>query len=129
MKRFRILSIYTIVFGLLIGIFFFRHDILDFYSELSLRLPQIEKVAGNLIQEAEKQISTPPPLRVIEEKPESFLTQAGIIQWTNVQREKYGLPELVENEHLDVSAEIKIQDICQQADLPGKQNNAPFSSM
>lgn len=111
MKRFRTLFIYTIAFSLLIGIFFFRHDILDFYSDLSFQLPQIEEVAGSLIQEAEKQISTPPPLRVVEEKPESFLTQAGIIQWTNVQREKYGLPELVENEHLDVSAEIKIQDM------------------
>jgi hypothetical protein len=103
--------IFIVILG---GVFFFWEDILDFYLELSLKLPQIEKGFSNSLvkeQEAEKQISTPPPLRAVKEDPQPFLTRAGVIWWTNVQREKEGLPPLKENAKLNLSAELKIQDM------------------
>jgi len=109
MRKFKILFL---VFVIILGtVLFFRNDILDIYSKLFLKLPKIEKEIGSLIKEAEKEISLPPPLRAVEEVPEAFLTQAGVIQWTNLQREKYGLPPLKENTKLNVSAQLKIQDM------------------
>ena len=76
-------------------------------------LPQkIEEVAKvpEVVQE-EKEIS-PPPLKVIrEEKPEVILTKEGIIEWTNKQREKYGLAPLKENQLLNKSALAKVEDM------------------
>ncbi|MFQ6049481.1 MAG: CAP domain-containing protein [Candidatus Paceibacterales bacterium] len=110
MKKFSKLFIIFIIF---LGVFlFFWNDLLDIYSELSLRLPQIEKgVTEFLIKETEKQISIPPPLRAEREAPEAFLTHTGIIQWTNIQREKYGLPSFMENKTLNAMAEKKVQDM------------------
>ena len=112
MRKFKILLIIlTIVLG---GILFFWNDIIDFYSKFSLRLPQIEKEIFGLAQEAEKQISTPPPLKAKIEVPQAFLTQAGVIKWTNIQREKYGLPPLKESPELDASTAIKTEDMFQK---------------
>jgi len=108
MKKSILFLISLIILG---GVLFFWNDILDFYSKLSLRLPQIEKEITNLIQEAGKQISTPPPLRAKKEVPEAFLTRAGVIEFTNIQREKYGLPPLKENLKLNASAEEKVKDM------------------
>jgi len=110
MRKIKILFvIFIIILG---GVFFFWNNLLDFYSELSLKLPQIEQgVTDFLIEEVEKQISIPPPLRAIEEAPDSFLTRAGVIQWTNIQREEYGLPPLKENGELNISAELKVEDM------------------
>ena len=94
------------------GVFLFKDSLLDLYSKLSLKLPQIEKgVADFLKEEVGKQILTPPPLRSQEENLEAFLTRAGVIEFTNTQREKYGLPPLKENYRLDLSAEVKVQDM------------------
>ena len=94
------------------AIFFFWTDLLNFYSKLPSKSPEIEKEIGDFfVKEVEKQVSTPPPLRAKEEVPESYLTRAGVIQWTNSQREKYGLPPLVENPRLNVSAELKVEDM------------------
>lgn len=110
MRKIGILILILVIIG--VGLFFFRDDISDFYSELSLKLPQIEEgVTGFFVEEAERQISLPPPLKTEEENPEAFLTQAGVIRWTNFQREKYGLPPLRENFRLNVSAEAKAQDM------------------
>jgi len=107
MKKFWIIVLIIISGSFL----FFRDDILNFYYSFSLNLPEIGKGIENVTQEIEKQISTPPPLRAVREDPQSFLTKAGVIQWTNTQREKYGLPPLKESLELDASAEIKAQDM------------------
>jgi len=121
MRKFILFIILAIIFG---G-FFFWSEILDFYSKLILRLPQVEervaliqeveKVEKRvvLIQEVERQIVTPPPLRAVEEAPEptQVLTQAGVIKWTNFQREKYGLPPLKESPELNASAVMKAQNM------------------
>lgn len=108
MKKFVPLIVLILIF---VFILFFWDNILGFYLRLSLRLPQIEKEITGLIQETEKQISTPPPLRAKKETPKAFLTRDGVIRWTNIQREKYGLPPLKENLKLDTSAEKKVEDM------------------
>lgn len=124
MRKFKILLLVFIIF--LGSVLFFRNEILNLYQvvkenlygwvypKLSLQLPQIEKgITDSLIKEAEKEISTPPPLRAEEEAPEAFLTRAGVIEWTNLQREKYGLPPLKESAKLNLSVELKVQDMFQ----------------
>ncbi|MCP6719303.1 MAG: CAP domain-containing protein [Patescibacteria group bacterium] len=108
MRNFKIaFLILTIILG---STFLFWDNILDFYSLLSLQLPKVEKETI-LIEETEKQVFTPPPLRAKEEVPESFLTQAGIIKWTNIQRQEYGLLSLKEDTKLNTAAEVKAQDM------------------
>jgi len=108
MKKF----IVFLILAIILGVIFFWSEILDFYSKLTLELPQQwieEKVA--LFEEVEKKIVTPPPLKTEEEVPGSFLTQAGVIQWTNSQREKEGLPPLKESSKLNATALMKAEDM------------------
>lgn len=102
--------IFLIIFVILsIGIFLFWND---FYSRFFLKLPEIEKeVRGLIKEEVEKEISLPPPLKAEREYPEAILTNAGIIEWTNFQREKYGILPLKENSQLNASAAIKVEDM------------------
>ena len=59
-----------------------------------------------------KKISLPPPPLIVEVLlPESFLTQAGVIEFTNLQRLKNGLPPLKENQQLNNSALAKAKDM------------------
>lgn len=108
MKKIILFFILILTIG---GFLFFWSDITGLYLRLSLQLPGIEKGITDLIQEVEKQVSAPPPLRAPEEAPQSYLTKAGTIQWTNLQRENYGLPPLKENERLDLSAAMKVEDM------------------
>jgi len=112
MRKFKIVFLVLVIVLGLGAVFFFWRDFSNFYSKLPFKPPEIEKGIGEfLAKEVEKQISTPPPLRAKEEVPESYLTRAGVIQRTNSQREKYGLPPLKENPRLNVSAELKVADM------------------
>ncbi|MFZ5559597.1 MAG: CAP domain-containing protein [Patescibacteria group bacterium] len=113
MKHFKIIILVLLIILLFGGGFlFFWNQILNLYNKLYLELPQFEKGVGDfLMQEIEKQISTPPPLRAPVDAPEAFLTKAGVIKWTNTQRAKYGLPILKENLKLDASAQLKVEDM------------------
>ena len=94
------------------GFVFFWNQVVDLYTKFYLKLPELEKGVGDFVmQEIEKQISTPPPLRSQVDFPEAFLTEAGVIKWTNAQRAKYGLPPLKENLKLDNSAYLKVEDM------------------
>jgi len=106
-------KLWLIIFAIVLaGIFLFWKDFTDFYFNIFVRLPQIEKGLTNFfIEKIEKQIVTPPPLRAAKEAPESFLTKAGVIELTNAQREKYGLPKLKENAKLNLSAELKVKEM------------------
>lgn len=71
----------------------------------------MEKGINNLVQEAEKQILTPPPLRAVREVKETFLNSDQIIKLTNIQREKMGLLPIKENAKLDLSSLTKVKDM------------------
>jgi hypothetical protein len=113
MKKLRIIILIFVVFAVFIaGFFFFWNQVVNLYTKFYLKLPEFQRGVGDFVmQEIEKQISTPPPLRAPEEVPEAFLTKAGVIKWTNSQRAKYGLPGLKENLKLDASAQLKVEDM------------------
>lgn len=97
---------------------FFREDILNFYSTSILKLPSelpeiAKEISAPVKKEIEKQVFTPPPLKAPKEAAESSLTRAGVIQWTNIQREENGLASLKENIKLNEAANAKLQDMFQ----------------
>jgi len=105
----------VLIFGLILiilsgGTLFFWSSIQEFFQ---IKLPEIETVPQKITQftEKEKEISLPTPLRTEKEYPEAFLTKDGIIEWTNIQREKYGLPPLKENPKLNATAQAKVEDM------------------
>lgn len=110
MKRIKVFFIIlAIVLG---GILLFWNDLVNFYLRNFVKLPQVEKELSNFsLEKIEKQIATPPPLRATEQSPKSFLSKEGVIYWTNLQRQKYGLPPLKENDKLNLSAELKVKDM------------------
>jgi uncharacterized protein YkwD len=112
MKKFLIIFLILLIISGLI--FFFRNDLLNFYQKIFPQLTDIQKGLSDLVKEAQRQISTPEPLRAEKESEKAFLTKEGVIEWTNVQREKYGLPPLKESAELDASAAIKIEDMFQK---------------
>lgn len=69
-----------------------------------------ERVAQNVEQVAEK-VSAPPPLRATEESPSAYLTRAGIVAETNLQRKNNGLPALTANAELNAAAAAKVKDM------------------
>lgn len=91
--------------------YFFWNYLFDIYSGVLNNLPIIEKEITDVIEEKSRSISTPPPLKTEEENPESYLTKIGVIQQTNIQRAKYGLPLLKESTVLDTTAEKKVEDM------------------
>lgn len=109
------------IFALILAIiilfvaFIFRNKLIDLYTNFPLNLVKPEKAITDsldaLIQNIEKKISTPPPLKSEEQAAQSFLSRSGIIKWTNVQRQEYGLPPLKENLKLDSSAKTKVEDM------------------
>ncbi len=93
-------------------------SIFYYWPKINVKIPEIQNFSKKveeitkfpeIIQERK---IAPPPLKVIkEEKPEAILTQKGIIEWTNKQREKYGLAPLKENPLLDETALAKVEDM------------------
>lgn len=65
----------------------------------------------NVIHEIKKEVNAPPPLRAKIEAPRSFLTVAGVIDFTNRQRAENGLAPLSNNQALNTSALVKAQDM------------------
>jgi len=113
MRKLGILIFILIIISL-VG-FLFWNDILDIYSRFSLKLPQLKNDVTNFLsKEAEKIILAPPPLRSASEDSQSLLTKKGVIEWTNNQREKNGLPPLSESSKLDQTAEAKVNDMFQK---------------
>ena len=93
-------------------------SIFDYWPKINVKIPEIQNFSKKIEEITkfpeiiqERKIA-PPLLKVIkEEKPEAILTQKGIINWTNKQREKYGLAPLKENQLLDKSALLKAEDM------------------
>lgn len=108
--------VWTLIFLLvLVGGYIFRNKISEivekFYFSLNLKLPEIQFKIPEIKNLIEKpQVLTPPPLK-IQKEGEGFLTKEGVIYWTNVQRKNYGLLPLKENEFLNQSAELKLNDM------------------
>lgn len=113
MKR----AISFLILILFIGgiIFLFNEEILNFYFRIKknalLRPERLEETIRNYVKNLEHREILPPPLRAEEEFEQSFLSTEGIIKWTNFWREKNGLPPLKENEKLNLTAKMKVEDM------------------
>lgn len=68
------------------------------------------------VQDIERQIFAPPPLKSTQDKSQiSLLSHAGVINWTNANRDQNGgLPALKENPKLDQAANAKLKDMFKQ---------------
>jgi uncharacterized protein YkwD len=108
MKKFLLFLLISALFG--ISIFYY-------WSKINFKIPEIQDISKKIeeiskLPEIETKEIVPLPLKVIrEEKLEAILTKEGIIDWTNKQREKYGLAPLKENQILDKTAMIKAEDM------------------
>ncbi|MGB9743260.1 MAG: CAP domain-containing protein [Minisyncoccales bacterium] len=81
----------------------------------SLPEPELNKtllLTKNLKESLEKQIFSPPPLRLIKQESEQVvLTKEEIIKLTNFERIKLGLPSYQENQILNKMAQAKVEDM------------------
>jgi len=107
------IAILVVLLAVVVGLgFYFRLELLNFYSRLTQNLPQLEIPAfDSLVKNVEPTLATPSPLRAKQEAPQSVLTKAGVINLTNDQRTQNGLPALKENAKLDSAALAKAQDM------------------
>ncbi len=110
MKNFkRILPLFIISLGFL-SIFSIREAgiIPDASSPELGKKKVIEKLLAPV---TDREIQTSPPLKLIRQQAESSLTEEGVVQLTNEQREISGLPPLRVNAQLQESARQKLQDM------------------
>ena len=70
-----------------------------------------EETLSPTIQNIQKQVLAPTPLRVSNTDTAGVLTKSGVITLTNTERKKTGLGALSENPLLDKSAEMKLHDL------------------
>ena len=96
-------------------LFFFLVFLLSiiWFFQLFFSLDKIKDISIKIIDQEERRISLPAPLKQLEkdEIPEAFLTKQGIINSTNDQREEHGLLKLRENETLNNMAKAKVDDM------------------
>ncbi len=109
MKR---LFAYIFIIILIAGGYVFRDDVADWYR----RVRGVEIVpaitAQDAIREIEKKVFAPSPLRTTHDTPDSFLTEKGVIAWTNRERLRNGnLPPLSSNALLHAAAAAKVEDM------------------
>jgi uncharacterized protein YkwD len=112
MKKKFYIVFFSIIF-LANAIIFFWPELSKLYLKSSIELPKIEESITNQIHSLtnSQKIFNPPPLKINIELPLSTLTQAGVIRYTNLARQKNGLPPLKENTKLNSSAELKAEDM------------------
>lgn len=107
----KLLFILITIGGFLLLVFTFQNEFISFVYNPPFELPDFEREIGNLAEETKKKIFTPEPLVVENDVPESFLTEKGIIEQTNVQRVKNNLPPLIATSYLNLSADLKTEDM------------------
>lgn len=103
------------IYGLLIllaaGVFGAQPYLENLYLLSRAKVQDLASGGALLEEAARKNISAPPPLRAEKESPRAFLTQKGVIDLTNAERQSDGQKPLEEDAELDAAAEKKAQDI------------------
>ncbi|OGD53138.1 hypothetical protein A3J78_01020 [Candidatus Beckwithbacteria bacterium RBG_13_35_6] len=90
-------------------------EIKKLYYNIFDKLPEISKTIRitekEILENIKREINTPPPLRAKIESAQAYLTAEGVIRYTNLERQKNGLPPLAVNLLLNNSAAIKVEDM------------------
>ncbi len=73
--------------------------------------PRLQSFSDNLIEQIQKEISAPSPLRKYSQLKNAVLTTSGIFTWTNNARSANKLPALKGNNLLDQVAEARARDM------------------
>lgn len=98
--------------NLSVGVF---DDLISLWRQAPhLLYPQnIGEIASDLLlEEPEKEVFTPAPLRIFQSTGSSVsLSAEGVFQWTNAHRQEAGLDSLERNSLLDAIAASKVQDM------------------
>lgn len=102
-----------------LGIFFTQNGLpknLPFSGQQSQVINTAQKAPSDSSAPAKKEISIPAPLKVqskwLADQPgSSKLTADGVVEFTNNERAKAGLPALAVNAKLNTSAKIKVEDM------------------
>lgn len=104
--------LYFLLIILILGGIFFHVPIENFFLASKNRIADFKKNdLDEVLQNLEINVSTPPPLRSEKKSLNSILTQAGTINWTNINRKNNGLSALRENKKLNEAALEKAKDI------------------
>ncbi len=86
--------------------------IFSFWERQHYKLPDIKQFSPEAVLEnIQSQISAPGPLRGKVNDPNSHLTADGVFTFTNEQRLKNNLPELITNQKLTEAAVAKVKDM------------------
>lgn len=109
-NNFKKFAIFLISATVVIGVIFFLDKNPSFFT------PSLEKIEDTLnsdvVNKIKQEISSPGPLVNKEDAPQSYLTQHGVLNWTNIARNENGfLPPLAENSQLDAIAEERLNDL------------------
>ncbi|MBI2577258.1 MAG: CAP domain-containing protein [Candidatus Wildermuthbacteria bacterium] len=93
------------------AIFTFKENLQNLYAEAFKKLPAIENTINKSLSLELPKIIAPPPLRALQDAPDSTLTQEGVLNWTNTHRQKENLPGFTPNSKLNDAAAAKLQDM------------------
>jgi len=113
MKKWLSLSLAVIAIVLL---WRFEMPIRNFFQKSPQIFEDIKSsVIAQQIQSDAAQIFAPPPLTSQDDSQDAYLTNEGVIEWTNTNRaQNGGLAPLKENAKLDQAAEAKLKDMFAQ---------------
>jgi outer membrane murein-binding lipoprotein Lpp len=80
--------------------------------DFSSKIKGFEEAANNfIVQTLHSDTLLPPPLRGVFGEPKEPLTGAGVLMWTNKNREDAGVKDLIENATLSEMAKEKLNDL------------------
>jgi uncharacterized protein YkwD/outer membrane murein-binding lipoprotein Lpp len=87
-------------------------EILLSQTDFSSKIKGFEEATNNFfVQTLHSDSLMPPPLRGVFGEPQEPLTDAGVLTWTNKNREDAGVKDLTQNETLSKMAEQKLNDL------------------
>ena len=112
MKIYKVLIFVLIVLAFIAGAYY-RDDVVKFYNSLNKKVQEVKTTdIGQVLNQASKELSTPPPLTAYKNIDSAVLLPSKIISETNLQRQQNGnLLPLKENKNLNDTAFAKANDI------------------
>ena len=107
-------KIFVFSFLLFIIIFVIFTNIKDNFQNINLKnISDLEKTfKENIFQNIERTIYNPPPLINKDDVKDSYLTNNGVLKWTNIQRDEIeSFSPLAQNDMLDKIATERLEDM------------------